>query len=147
MLCSVIVLIKTMLFRIRIRIAILMSIQIWVCLPDWHQNNADPNADPSPSFAHFGKLGLNFFTFFQSNGRLKIFLFTWVANVSLQCFGSGIRCLFDLRTWDPVPFWPLDPGSRIPNPYFWELSDTFLGKKFFNSFKICLNFFSSAFQN
>jgi hypothetical protein len=33
-----------------------MPIQIWVCSSDWHQNNADPNADPSPSFAHFGKL-------------------------------------------------------------------------------------------
>jgi hypothetical protein len=50
-----------------------------------------------------------------------------------------------LRIWirDPVPFWPLDPGSgigffripdlgsRIQNPYFLELSDNFLGKKFF----------------
>jgi hypothetical protein len=45
--------------RIRIRLAILMPIQIWVWIPDWHQNNADLNADPSPSFAHFGKLGLN----------------------------------------------------------------------------------------
>jgi hypothetical protein len=75
-LCSGIVLVKTMLIQIRIRLAIFMSIQIWVCIPDWHQNNADPIADPSPSFAHFGKLGLNVFTFIHSNGRLKIFLFT-----------------------------------------------------------------------
>ncbi len=31
--------------------------------------------------------------------------------------GSGIR----------NRFFP-DPGSRIPDPYFWELSDNFLGK-------------------
>ena len=44
-----------------------------------------------------------------------------------------------LRIRDPVPIWPLDQGSglgflripdlgtrsRIPNPYFWELSDNF----------------------
>ncbi len=44
---------------------------------------------------------------------------------------------------DPYPgsgigFFP-DPGS--PNPYFWELSDNFWGKKFYNSLKIGLNFF------
>ncbi len=62
-----------------------------------------------------------------------------------------------LRTRDPGPFWALDPdsgirnrffpdlGSWIPNPYFWELCDKFLGK----SFIILWNwpkFFSSAFQ-
>ncbi len=31
-------------------------------------------------------------------------------------------------------FFP-DPGSRIPNPYFWEFIDNFWGKKFYNSFK------------
>ncbi len=32
---------------------------------------------------------------------------------SIQCCrsGSGIRCLFDPWIRDPVPFWPLDPGS------------------------------------
>jgi hypothetical protein len=51
--------------------------------------------------------------------------------------GSGIR----------IRFFP-DPGSRswIPNPYFCELSDNFLGKKFYNSLKIGINIFSSAFQ-
>jgi hypothetical protein len=38
--------------------------------------------------------------------------------------GSGIRNGF---------FWIPDLGSRIPNPYFLELSDNFLGKKFYNS--------------
>jgi hypothetical protein len=63
-----------------------------------------------------------------------------------------------IRIRDPVPFWPLDPGSgigfsripdlgsRIPNPYFRELNDNFLGKKLNNSLKIVPNFFSSAFQ-
>ncbi len=43
-------------------------------------------------------------------------------------------------------FFP-DPGSRIsdPKPIFLELSDNFLGKKFYNSLKIGL--FFSAFQN
>ncbi len=44
--------------------------------------------------------------------------------------GSGIR----------NRFFP-DPGSRIPNPYFWELIDNLLGKKFYNSLKIGPNFF------
>ncbi len=70
-----------------------------------------------------------------------------------QCCGSGsgIR--------DPVPFWPLDPewvyfgspisdtGSRIPNSYFWKLSDNFLGKKFHNSLKFGRNFFLEQFKN
>ncbi len=43
--------------------------------------------------------------------------------------GSGIRNMF----------FP-NPGSRIPNPYFWELSENFLGKKFYNSLKIGPNF-------
>ncbi len=34
-----------------------------------------------------------------------------------------------------------DLGSRIPNSYFCELSDNFLGKKFYNSLKIGPNFF------
>ncbi len=61
----------------------------------------------------------------------------WSSTGLLQCCRSrsGIR--------DPVPFWPLDldPGSRIPNPYFWEVSGKFVGKKFYNSLKTGLNFF------
>ncbi len=38
-------------------------------------------------------------------------------------------------------------GSRIPNPYFLELSDNFLGKKFYNSLKIGPDFFLQPFQN
>ncbi len=50
-----------------------------------------------------------------------------------QCCGSGsgIRCLF--HPW-------------IPNPHFWELSDNLLGKKFYNFFKNCPNFFLQHFK-
>jgi hypothetical protein len=44
--------------------------------------------------------------------------------------GSGIR----------NRFFP-DPRSRIPTPYFLEISDKFLGKKFYNSLKTGPNFF------
>ncbi len=50
--------------------------------------------------------------------------------------GSGMR----------KRFFP-DPWSGIPNPYFWELSDNFLGKKFFNSLKIGQNFSLQHFKN
>jgi hypothetical protein len=48
---------------------------------------------------------------------------------------------------DPDPgsgigFFP-DLGSRIPTPYFLELSDKFLGKKCYNSLKTGPNFFFS----
>ncbi len=68
-----------------------------------------------------------------------------------QCCGSGIL--------DQVPFCSFltpgsgirnrifpDLGSRIPNPYFWELSVNFLGKKFYNSLKIGPNFFLHHFK-
>ncbi len=63
-----------------------------------------------------------------------------------QCCGSGIRCLFDPGPGSGIDFFP-DPGSRIPdlrsripNPYFLELSDKFLCKKFYNSLKTGPNF-------
>ncbi len=67
---------------------------------------------------------------------------------------TPIHPVLRIRIRDPVPFRPLDPGSgigfsrisdpgsRIPNPYFWELCDNFLGKKFYNFFKIGPIFFS-----
>jgi hypothetical protein len=61
--------------RIRIRLAILMPIQIRVWVPDWHQYNADLIADPSPSCAHFGKLGLIFLLLFAVLADLNIFFF------------------------------------------------------------------------
>jgi hypothetical protein len=52
----------------------------------------------------------------------------------IQCCGSGIG------------FFP-DLGSRIPTPYFLELSDKFLGKKFYNSLKTGPNFFLQLLTN
>ncbi len=64
-----------------------------------------------------------------------------------------------IRIRDPVPFWPQDPdpgsgirnrffsGSRIPTPYFLELSDKFLGKKFYNSLKTGPIFFLRHLKN
>ncbi len=62
-----------------------------------------------------------------------------------QCCGSGsgIRCLFDLRTRIRDRFFS---GSRIPNPYSWELSDKLLGKKFYYSLKTGPNFFLQHFK-
>jgi hypothetical protein len=40
-----------------------------------------------------------------------------------------------------------DLGSRIRNPYFWELSDTFLGKKFYNFLKTGQQIFLQHFKN
>ncbi len=141
-LCSGIVLVKTMLIQIRIRLAIFISIQNWVCIPDWHQNNADPNADPSPSFAHFGKLGLYCFYFYSQQWQIKNISFhmsckcVMILSI-LQCFGfgsgirhpgsgsfltlgSGIRCLFD----------PLIPDPRSQTHIFESLVTIFWEKSF-----------------
>jgi hypothetical protein len=50
--------------------------------------------------------------------------------------GSGIR----------NRFFP-DLGSRIPTPYFLELSEKFLGKKFYNSLKTGPIFFLQHLKN
>ncbi len=56
--------------------------------------------------------------------------------------GSG--AFFDPWTWIWNRFFS---GSRIPNPYFLELSDKFLGKKFYNSLKTGPIFFLQHFKN
>jgi hypothetical protein len=56
--------------------------------------------------------------------------------------GSGIRDPEKVFSGSRIQ----DLGSRIPNPYFLELSDNFLGKKFYNSLKIGPYFFSLTFQ-
>jgi hypothetical protein len=63
-----------------------------------------------------------------------------------QCCGSGsgIRCLFDPWTRIRDRFFS---GSRIPTPYFLELSDKFLGKKFYNSLKSAQIFFLQHLKN
>ncbi len=48
--------------------------------PEWHQNEADPHADPTPSFTHVGKLEY-FFTFSHSIATLLCFLFL----ISVKC--------------------------------------------------------------
>ncbi len=54
--------------------------------------------------------------------------------------GSG--AFFTLDTDPGYVFFRIpDLGSRIPTPYFLELSDKFLGKKFYNSLKTGPNFF------
>ena len=66
-------------------------------------------------------------------------------------FFSFLTSLKERIVADPDPgsgigFFP-DSGSRIPNPYFLELRDNFLGIKFYNSLKIGQKFFSSTFHN
>ncbi len=71
-------------------------------------------------------------------------------NTFFQCCGSGsgIRCFFlPLDPGSGIGLFRIpDLGSRIPNPYFWELSDNSLGKKFYNSSKIGPNFFLQYFK-
>jgi hypothetical protein len=43
--------------------------------PDWHQNNADPHAYPTPSFAHVGKLGKILLLLFTVMSVYNVFLF------------------------------------------------------------------------
>ncbi len=61
-----------------------------------------------------------------------------------------------IRIRDQVPFWPLGPdpgsgigfsGSRIPNPYFWELSDNFGVKSSIILWKLAQIFFLQHFKN
>jgi hypothetical protein len=64
--------------------------------------------------------------------------------------GSGIWCLFDPGPGSGIrnSFFR-DLGSRIPDPtpYFLELSDKFLGKKFYNSLKTSPIFFHQHLKN
>ncbi len=57
--------------------------------------------------------------------------------------GSGSRNRFFQDPGSRIP----DLGSRILNPYFLELSDNFLGKKFYNSLKTDPNFILQHFKN
>jgi hypothetical protein len=56
--------------------------------------------------------------------------------------GPGIRDPEQVFSGSRIP----DLGSRMPNPYFWDLGDNFLGKKFYNSLKIGPNFFLQHFK-
>jgi hypothetical protein len=46
--------------------------------PDWYQNDADPQTDPTPNFTH----GNREHTFVHSNVNLECFSFPSMANVS-----------------------------------------------------------------
>ncbi len=82
-------------------------------------------------------------------------LTTWWLGHTRQTSNTSGNFLFftvlRIRIRDLVPFWPLDPGSgkktQTRNPYFLELSDNFLVKKFYNSLKIGPNFFLRHFKN
>ncbi len=58
--------------------------------------------------------------------------------------GSGAFVTPGSGIWNR--FFP-NPGSRISKPYYCELSDNFLGKKFYNSLKIGTIFFLRHFKN
>jgi hypothetical protein len=108
----------------------------------------NPDLDPRAKSKLFSIIFLSLMDYVTS------WIFFWRPIKLNQYLLSVLR----IRIRDPVPFWPLDPGSglgffripdprsRIPNPYFWELGDNFLGKKFYNSLKIGPNFFLQHFR-
>ncbi len=62
--------------------------------------------------------------------------------------GSGAFLTLDPYPGSGIGFFRIpDLGSRIPTPYFLELSDKFLGKKFYNSLKTGPNFFLQHLKN
>ncbi len=88
------------------------------------------------------------------------FVITLIFQIFLSKIYFKWATVLRIRIRDPGPFKPLEPDPRsetglfrirdlefrIPNLYFLELSDKFLGKKFYNSLKTGPNFFSSAFK-
>ncbi len=89
-----------------------------------------------------------------------LFLSVPLLQVEYNWTGLNVKLLAGCSVADPDPGYGtfLTPGSgilnrffpdlesRIPNPYFWELSDNFLGKKFYNSLKTGPNFFLQHFK-
>jgi hypothetical protein len=73
----------------------------------------------------------------------KLFRITFTL---LQCCGSGSGAFLTPGSGIRNGFIP-DPGSRIPNSYFLDLSDNFLGKKFHNSLKFGPNFYLEQLKN
>ncbi len=89
-----------------------------------------------------------------NNSKGKLFINNYLGSIWKstfsrhgQCCGSGIRAFLTPGSGIRDPGSGIGfSGSRIPNPYFWELRDNFLGKKFCDSLKIGPKFFSSTFQ-
>jgi hypothetical protein len=56
--------------------SIFMPIQVRIRItdPDWHQDDGDPHADPTPSFILVGNY--RFFTFFTAKQVYNVFLFS-----------------------------------------------------------------------
>jgi hypothetical protein len=110
-----------------------------------HNNNGASVADPDPGSGAFLTPG--------SGIRNRFFpdLGSRIPDLGSRISDPGSR-IPDLgsRISDPGPGSRISdpgPGSQIPNPYFCKLSDKFLGKKFYNSFKIDPNFFLKHFKN
>ena len=81
------------------------------------------------------------------------FLYTVLAvlRIRTQNPGSGAFLTLDTDPGSGIGFFSGSrisyPGSRIRTPYFLELSDKFLGKKFYNSLKTGPNFFLQHLKN
>ena len=119
------VLLKTML--IRIRLAILMPIQLRVWIPDWHQNNVIQNVNLSPSFTHFEKLGLNFFTFIHSNGRLKYISFHMSGKCVMILIILDSILKFSLKSEKYMCLELVGSGSACPGYQSWSGSCKIMG--------------------
>ncbi len=98
----------------------------------------------------------------DSHSNLKVDCWPWLIDVQAWTWsGFALNAVFRIRIREPVPSWPLDPdpgsgigfyripylGSRILNPYFWEVSDKVLGKRFYNSWRKAQNFFLQHLKN
>ncbi len=120
---------------------------LWICF-DFHlDTERQPKADSCRSGS------------WSDYAATKRWIFIW----NIMAGNRVYLQITVLRIRDQVPFWPLDGdpvsgigffrildrdlGSRIPNPYFWEVSDKFLGKKFYNSLKTVPNFFLQHVKN
>ncbi len=110
---------------------------------------------------------INFF--FWSAGCSLLWAHGFSCSLVVHYGGLGIskllflvnKTVLRIRIRDQLPFWPLEPdpgsgigffripdlGSWIPIPYFWELNDKFLGKKFYNFLKTGQNCFLQHFKH
>jgi hypothetical protein len=73
---------------IRIRISLLMPIQIRNPHPDWNQNDADPHADPTPSFTSLRKS--------------EYFFYTAMPFCNYFIFLISVKCAIIFSIFDPI---------------------------------------------